>query len=99
LLAAIDAEQSRPERPSRQAAAVRPAQPSAPQRVVQQLPQAAPQPHRAGSDLPLDPALAELLGDRAQATRAVPRLPRVPQQPQGRVAAADSHIAGVFGLR
>ncbi len=102
LLAAIDSEQSRPERPRQQAAAARSVPLPAPRRVVQHIPQPAPQWHRAGSDLPLDPALAGLLGikDRAQALRPAPqRLPRVPQLPQGRVASANSHVAGAFALR
>ena len=102
LLAAIEAEQSRPERPSQPAA--RP-QPAVPHRVVQQLPQQTAQPPSARHSLPLDPALAELLGIKDRAQQAAPPRPapqrqqRVQQQSPGRVAAADTRITGVFGLR
>jgi hypothetical protein len=104
LLAAIEAEQrradSRPQPP--RAPAARPPQPQAPQRAVQQLPpQQAP--HRtvqqvpeqvrstaqpAPRALPMDPALAELLGIRPPVVPPRP-LSLHAQQP-GRVAAAPS---------
>jgi uncharacterized protein (TIGR02594 family) len=102
LLAAIEAEQSRAERPRQRAA---PAQPAVPHRVVQQMPQQAPQPPSARHSLPLDPALAELLGIKDRAQQAAPPRPapqrqqRVQQQPPGRVAAADAGLAGVRTLR
>ena len=43
-------------------------------------------------DLPLDPALAKLLGIKAQASVAPQR--QQPVQPQGRVARADIGLAG-----
>jgi uncharacterized protein (TIGR02594 family) len=103
LLAAIEAEQRRPERASRPAPQV---QPPAPHRVAQQMPQQAPQPQSSAHRLPLDPALAELLGIKDRAKPAQPPHPapqrqqRVQQQHQpGRVAAAETRIAGVHGLR
>ena len=120
LLAAIETEQSRPERPSqperpspperpsqpaRSSQQAAPKQPPAPHRVVQQVPQPAPQPQRTTRDLPLDPALAELLGlkDRARAAQpprpAPQRQQRVQRQQPGRVAAAETGLAGIFGLR
>jgi hypothetical protein len=107
LLAAIEAEQrradSRPQSP--RAPAARPPQPQAPQRAVRQLPQQAPhrtvqqvpeqespsgQPMRRA--LPMDPALAELLGIRPPVVPPRPlRLPTQHMQQQlGRVAAAPS---------
>ncbi len=103
LLAAIEAEQSRAEKPKQPAV---PAQPPVPHRVVQQMPQQAPQPQSSARSLPLDPALAELLGikDRAQSatqpSRPAPqRQQRVQQQQPGRVAVVETGLAGVHGLR
>lgn len=94
LLAAIEAEQSRPERPSQQVAQARPAeprravqqQPAEPHRTVQQLPDQAqqpPPPRNASRDLPLAPALAELFGIKDRAQSASP--PRPARQLQQRV--------------
>jgi hypothetical protein len=81
LLAAIEAEQSRSERPNPQVAQPRPQsqpqaqpQPAEPRRTVQQLAEPAPAPVStlsARRNLPLDPGLAEFLGlkDRAQERR------------------------------
>jgi uncharacterized protein (TIGR02594 family) len=85
LLAAIEAERNRPERPSQPAPQ---AQPAEPRRIVQQAPPQPTEPHRTAQQmpepmsqsaqrarLPLAPALAELLGlkDRAQAAPPPPR--------------------------
>ncbi|MSO67072.1 MAG: TIGR02594 family protein [Pseudolabrys sp.] len=121
LLAAIEAEQSRPERPSQQAQArpVEPRlvvqqQPAEPHRAVQQAPEQVPQSTQASRrELAIDPALAEFLGiaNRAQirsqdrglaapaARPASQRQRQVQQNLHGRVANADTVIAGVFGLR
>jgi uncharacterized protein (TIGR02594 family) len=107
LLAAIEAEQSRPEKPSQPVASARPAeprrvvqlQPAEPRRAVQQLPeQAAQSAQGSRRALPLDPALAELLGissrvqERSQAApppRVAPQRQRQVQQiQQSRVAVA-----------
>ncbi len=81
LLAAIEAEQTRSERPSPQVAQARPQsqpqaqpQPVEPRRAVEQLAEPAPAPVStlsARRNLPLEPGLAEFLGlkDRAQARR------------------------------
>jgi uncharacterized protein (TIGR02594 family) len=109
LLAAIEAEQNRNDRPARVSAQAPSAQARAPERVGM----------RAGT-LPLDPALAELLGlsekarARAQAPAAAPPAPQVAApalpaaapvrqrqvqqiEPTGRVASAMP--AGSFGFR
>jgi uncharacterized protein (TIGR02594 family) len=94
LLAAIEAEQSRPERPSQPAAQERPIDtrrvvqqpPAVPHRAVQQTAEQTPPSPQAGRrGLPLDPALAELFGvkDRVQAApvkRPSQREQRVQQQ-------------------
>jgi uncharacterized protein (TIGR02594 family) len=83
LLAAIEVEQSRSERPNPQVGQPRPQsqpqaqpqpQPAEPRRIVQQLAEPAPAPVStlsARRNLPLDPGLAEFLGlrDRAQERR------------------------------
>jgi hypothetical protein len=93
LLAAIEAEQSHAERPRQSAPQAQPPEPhravqqqaEEPHRAAQQMPPPAPRPQITTRDLPLDPALAELLGikDRAPSAQARPR-PR-----PGRVAAVD----------
>jgi uncharacterized protein (TIGR02594 family) len=96
LIAAIEAEQNRPESPRQ----------DRPQRAAQQLQPAAPaEPAAARRDLPLDPALAELFGvnQRDQAAQRVAPQPqpqremRVEQVQSGRVA-ADPRLAGRLGL-
>jgi hypothetical protein len=83
LIAAIEAEQKRDERPSRAAAPALAAQARAPEPPVA----------RAGS-LPLDPAIADLLGlsqqvqDKHQAAPIVPAAP--PQQRQRQVQQSDA---------
>jgi uncharacterized protein (TIGR02594 family) len=109
LLAAIEAEQNRPEsNPARPSQPIPQAKPVEPHRTVQQLPDQRVS-VRAGT-LPLDPALADLLGfkDRAQAPPP-PREPPVRQRQVQRerpanlaraeAARADTGISGVFGLR
>jgi uncharacterized protein (TIGR02594 family) len=128
LLAAIEAEQSRLERPNQPQRASQPprpgqpvpqAQPVQPRRVVQQ---ASPQPveaHRTVQQmpeqprptqrtgiLPLNPALAQLLGlkDRAQAAPPPPqqqqqRQRQAEQSRPGRVARTDTGLAGAFSFR
>jgi uncharacterized protein (TIGR02594 family) len=96
LLAAIEAEQNRPEAKAQPA---RPPEPPTPHRTVQQLPERAPQiaqqpvqhpaPQAAQQtarrelrrDLPLDPALAALLGIKERASPAQPLRP-APQRQQ-----------------
>ena len=83
LLAAIEAEQSRPERPRPQQTAQAPqaVQSASPQRAVQQSTDQEPIPvHRARRALPLDPALAELLGLREPAQAAPPQRVAPPQR-------------------
>lgn len=99
LLAAIGKEQARPEV---RAEPARPQVPPTPHRAVQQLPEQAPQSAQgARRAFPLDPSLAEMLGikDRAQTAqppRPVPQRQQPVQQRQpGRVAAADTGLAGV----
>jgi uncharacterized protein (TIGR02594 family) len=98
LIAAIEAEQKRSERPAHGSAQ--------PQRSAQH-PMPEPRPIRRAGTLPLDPALARLLGitaptrARAQAPSAAPQATppqrqREVQQP-GRIASAAS--AGVSGFR
>jgi uncharacterized protein (TIGR02594 family) len=108
LLAAIEAEQSRPERPRQQTAqAPHPVQPAAPQRAAQQSADREPIPvHRARRSLPLDPALAELLGlsESVQATppqRVAPpqRQRQVEQQVQPSRVVTQMASSGAFGLR
>jgi uncharacterized protein (TIGR02594 family) len=111
LLAAIEAEQSRPERPSQPIAQERPVEtrrvaqlpPVEPHRAVQQTPEQAPQTAQsARRKLPLDPALAEFLGitDRARSARPAPqREQRVQTPASGRVANADTGLGNIFGLR
>jgi uncharacterized protein (TIGR02594 family) len=85
LIAAIEAEQKRDERPTRVAA-----QPSRPgeQRPAMQAPEPAPRPVQRAGALPLDPALAELLGigppsrARVQAPQAMPQPPQPAAPPQ-----------------
>jgi uncharacterized protein (TIGR02594 family) len=109
LLAAIEAEQNRPEsRPERESRPV-PPKPVEPHRTVQQLPDQPRVSLRAGT-LPIDPALADLLGfkDRAQSPLP-PREPPVRQRQvqherPGTLARAEAGragtgISGVFGLR
>jgi uncharacterized protein (TIGR02594 family) len=87
LLAAIEAEQSRAERPSQQAVQARPVaqpRPAEPRRVVQQPPaeprrtvQQMPEQPRLGpraGTLPLDPALAEMLGIKNRVQAPPPRV-------------------------
>jgi uncharacterized protein (TIGR02594 family) len=100
LLAAIEAEQNRPVRPSQQAAQQRPAEPH---RAVQQLPEQTPQAALASRRaLPLDPALANLLGissrvqDRVQ---AAPPPPRVAPQRQRQVQQQQPSRVVVAGIR
>lgn len=110
LIAAIQAEQARPERPSpqlqrpeRSPQVAQPAPPpSVPQLTVQQTAEQGVQSRR---DLPLEPGLAEFLGIRERAQIAprtiAPREPqreqRVEQQPSGRVA-VETGLAGYLGL-
>jgi uncharacterized protein (TIGR02594 family) len=111
LLAAIEAEQNRPERPRQPERVSQPprpnqplpqAQPAEPSRIVQQMPEPMPQPtQRARSTLP--PALVELLRltDRAQAApppRPAPQRQRqVQQNRRGQIVNAG--LAGAFGFR
>jgi len=103
LLAAIEAEQTRREPPRRAAAS--PSRPAEPHRAVQQVADQEPRPVLRTRDnkLPLDPALAELLGlkDRAQAPAgaAPQRERRVENDKPGVVAAAAAKIGSVFGFR
>lgn len=114
LLAAIEAEQNRPERPRPPAAQERPVEvrrvaqqpPAGPHRAVQQAAEQAPQASQgARRELSLDPALAELFGikDRARAApppRQVPqRELRVQEQAPGRVANAETGLGSLLGLR
>ena len=85
LLAAIEAEQNRRERPSRSAPQAQPP---------------APPPQASAHRLPLDPGLAELLGlkDRVQPSPSRPapqRQQRMQQYEPGRVAAAETALSGV----
>jgi len=103
LLAAIEAEQTRRESPRRATAS--PSRPAEPHRAVQQVADQEPRPVLRTRDnkLPLDPALAELLGlkDRAQAPAgaAPQRERRVENDKPGVVAAAAAKIGSVFGFR
>ena len=111
LLAAIEAEQNRPERPRQLAAQERPVEarrvaqqpPAEPHRAVQQTPEQAPQTAQsARRKLPFNPALAEFLGitDRAQSVRPAPQREQRVQTPvSGRVANADNGLGSIFGLR
>jgi uncharacterized protein (TIGR02594 family) len=100
LIAAIDAEQNRPESsPQGAARQDRPAQ------AQQQQPAAVVEPGAGRRDLPLDPALAEFLGvkPRGQTAQRVAPQPqpqreiRVEQTSSGRVA-SDADLAGRLGL-
>ena len=103
LLAAIEAEQARREPPRRAAAS--PSRPAEPHRAVQQMADQEPRPVLRTRDnkLPLDPALAELLGlkDRAQAApaRTAPRERRVEGDKPGVISTAAAKIGSVFGFR
>lgn len=101
LIAAIEAEQNRPERPRQDAA-----RQDRPSQVAQHAqPAATAEPVTARRDLPLDPALAELFGvgqrgQTAQRTAPQPqpqREMRVEQVQSGRVA-SDTGLAGRLGL-
>jgi uncharacterized protein (TIGR02594 family) len=104
LLAAIEAEQNRPEsRPERESRPV-PPKPVEPHRTVQQMPDQLPIMYRAGTE-PVDPRVANMIGrkDRAQSPPP-PREPPVRQRQvqrerPGHLARAETGISGVFGLR
>jgi uncharacterized protein (TIGR02594 family) len=111
LLAAIEAEQKRPERPSQSAPQAQPAeprrtvqqaapQPPEPRRIVQQTPEPPPSYRRAGSD---NQAVAELLGLKARAQVAAPPRPApqrerlVQQNRPSRVAGSAGNNSGLAG--
>jgi uncharacterized protein (TIGR02594 family) len=114
LLAAIEAEQKRSERPSQPAPQAQPAEPRRiaqqapppePRRLVQQTPEPPPSYRRAGSN---NQAVAELLGLKARAQVAAPLRPApqrerlVQQNRPTRVAGSagnNSGLAGAFSLR
>jgi len=99
LLAAIEAEQTRAEAKAKPA---RPAEPPTPHLTVQQLPERVQQTAQQGAqpvrrelrrDLPLDPALAKILGIKERAPSAQPQRP-VPQRQQ-RVQQRPARVASV----
>jgi uncharacterized protein (TIGR02594 family) len=106
LLAAIEAEQSKPERPRQierkveppvARAAVRPTVPPSPHLTVQQTPE---QPAQARRDLPLEPGLAKFLGIEERAQNPAPRVApqreqRVEHDRAGRVA-DEQGLAALF---
>jgi uncharacterized protein (TIGR02594 family) len=114
LLAAIEAEQKRSERPSPPALQAQlaeprrivqqvPQQPVEPRRIVQQTPDPVPQPsQRAGAN---NAAIAELLGLKARAQVAQPARPAPQRERQvrlnnpSRVARGESGLAGAFSFR
>jgi uncharacterized protein (TIGR02594 family) len=114
LLAAIEAEQKRPDRPSQptwqaqppeaRRIAQPPPQPPELRRIVQQKPESPPTYRRAGSD---NRAVAELLGLKARAQAAPPRpapqRERLVQQSRPSLVAGssgnNSELAGAFSLR
>lgn len=111
LLAAIETEQKRSERPSQPAPQ---AQPAEPRRIVQQAPQRPPEPRRIVQQTPEPPpayrragsdnqAVAEMLGLKARAQVAAPPRPapqreRIVQQNRpGRVAGSAGNNSGLAG--
>lgn len=102
LLAAIEKEQSRAEARAEPARPSAPPERQVPHRAVQQMPEQPPQSAQpARRTLPLDPALAELLGikDCPQSTPpphpTAQRQQRVQPHQPGRVAAVETGLAGV----
>jgi len=111
LLAVIEAEQKRSDRPSQPAPQAQPPeprriaqqaspQPPEPRRVVQQTPEPPPSYRRAGSD---NAAVAELLGLKARAQVAAPARPApqrerlVQQNRPSRVAGSSGNNSGLAG--
>lgn len=110
LLAAIESEQSRPERSNQQTAQQRPAEtrsaaqlpPPEPQRTVQQLPEQASQASQVSRrGLPLDPALTDLFGIRERAqerSQIAPPRPAPQRQRQVQHSPSDRVAQADTGL-